>query len=105
MASDSHQLTDRISVLDNLTITEGNTPIEGFVDVIQHLEYFGAAQKHFAEMLRILQISSLPRGQVAVLKRLYEVEKQNWLVMGPLGSGKTLILAVQLARAAYDHIK
>ncbi|KAG9839060.1 hypothetical protein KCU98_g9892, partial [Aureobasidium melanogenum] len=88
-------------ILGNFTVTESDN--QGFVDVAQHLEYFKATQKHFGEMLQILQISSLPRGQATVLKRLYKREKENWLVMGPLGCGKTSILAVQIARAAYVH--
>ncbi|KAG9515059.1 hypothetical protein KCV07_g7674, partial [Aureobasidium melanogenum] len=93
------------SVFNNLTVTEGDTPLEGFVDVTKHLEYFGATQEHFVEILQILRDSSLPREQATVFKRLYDKEKENWLVMGPLGCGKSLTLAVQLARAAYTHIR
>ncbi|KAH0154971.1 hypothetical protein KCU67_g8855, partial [Aureobasidium melanogenum] len=93
------------SVFNNLTVTEGDTPLEGFVDVTNYIECFRAIQEHFVEILRILRISSLPRGQATFFKRLYEKENENWLVMGPLGCGKSLILAVQLARAAYTHIR
>ncbi|KAH0398319.1 hypothetical protein KCU89_g7361, partial [Aureobasidium melanogenum] len=80
---DTSEDTDKFkqSVFNNLTVTEDDTPLEGFVDVTKHLEYFGATQEHFVEILQILRNSSLPRGQTTVSKRLYEYSAKQLVAM------------------------
>lgn len=58
-------------------------------------------------MLKLMSITRIPRAQAHLLRILYEkVRGQSpYLIFGPIGSGKSLVLAIQLARAAHDHVK
>lgn len=76
-------------------------PIENVV------EYFGAPQTNFLDVLWFLDVTSMPKHFALVLQTLYEQPptRKPSLIIEAVASARLLLLAVQLARAAHTHIK
>jgi ATP-dependent RNA helicase RhlE len=92
-------MLDRLSTPDE-DVADGY-PVE---DVVK---FFGAPQEKFVEMLKLMNITRIPRAQAHLLRTLHQKDRtlDPYLIFGPIGSGKSLVLAIQLARAAHDHVK
>jgi ATP-dependent RNA helicase DeaD len=94
--------------MDNLAGCEADVSATG-VPIDECLPWFGPGLTgtKFKEMLRLLRITTLRRSQFTLLRALHRraQEKKNWLIMGPLGSGKSFIGAIQLAKAAQTMLE
>lgn len=86
-----------------------STPDEDAADgypVEEVVKFFGAPQEKFVEVLKLMNITRIPRAQAHLLRILYEQARTQspYLIFDPIRSRKSLALAIQLARAAHDQV-
>ena len=93
-------------LISNLTGCDDD--LEEGVPVDDYIEWFGpgVTATKFREVLRLMGINMLRKSQATLPRALNRkaLHKPSWSILGPLGLGKSFVVAVQLARAAHTML-
>ncbi|KAH0361681.1 hypothetical protein KCU65_g8537, partial [Aureobasidium melanogenum] len=76
-------------------------------EIEEVIQFFGFPQPKLIQMLRLMNITRVPKIQARLLLTLSESfdNQKPWLIFGPIGCGKSFVLVVQLARTAFAHVE